>query len=242
MPILDGNVKRVLCRAFGVEGFPGRPDVERRLWAIAEREMPEAGQGRVEAWTQGLMDLGATVCVRTRPRCAACPVEAYCVARREGRVGSLPTPRPARATGTRTAEWVLVRAGESVLLERRPASGLWGGLWSLPEPVAPVAAPDAAAARGADPDADPRRLDAPAVAGWVGERLGLAPLAEPQVLGEVRHAFTHFRLRARVWRLAVDPAAAAAPVAGHAWLALADADDAPLPRPVKALLTGLLPG
>ena len=229
-PILDGNVKRVLCRVFGVEGFPGERAVEQRLWAIAEREMPAAGDGRVEAWTQGLMDLGATVCVRTKPRCEVCPVADRCVARLEGRVDALPAPRPARAVETRLAEWALLRAGDAVLLERRPGRGLWGGLWTPPELSSP--------ARDAAPP-----LDAAAVAARVRERLGLAPVEAPHVLGEVRHAFTHFRLRARVWRVALDPAAAAAPApADHEWLALADAPDAPLPRPVKALLTGLLPG
>jgi A/G-specific adenine glycosylase len=226
VPILDGNVKRVLCRVFGVEGFPGERAVEQRLWALAAREMPEAGEGRIETYTQALMDLGATVCVRTKPRCDACPVAERCVARAQGRVDALPAPRPARAVGTRGAHWALVRAGDAVLLERRTASGLWGGLWSLPEVVAPGEA--------VTPDA----VDADSVAAWVRVRLGLdADAAAVAPLGDVRHAFTHFRLRARVWSMRVEPSAAAP--ADHLWLALGDAADAPLPRPVKVLLTGL---
>jgi A/G-specific adenine glycosylase len=226
VPILDGNVKRVLCRVFGVEGFPGERTVESRLWALAARELPEPGEGRVETYTQALMDLGATVCVRARPRCDACPVADRCVARATGRTDALPTPRPARAVGTRGAHWVLLRAPGAVLLERRASTGLWGGLWSVPE----IVAPDEAIA----PDA----VDAAAVAAWAGARLGVevaAAAVEP--LGDVRHAFTHFRLRARVWALPIEVASPAPE--GHLWLALADVADAPLPRPVKSLLAAL---
>jgi A/G-specific adenine glycosylase len=225
-PILDGNVRRVLARAFGVEGFPGERAVEARLWAIAERELPTPGEGRIEAYTQGLMDLGATVCVRARPRCDACPVAARCVARGEGRVDALPTPRPARASGVRQAAFALVRAGDAVLLERRPVRGLWGGLWSLPEPVAPAA--DAVLP-----------TDGESVARWVGDRLGLRPAGAALPHREVRHAFTHFRLRAQVWSIEV--AAADAPP-GHEWLVLSQAGDAPLPRPIGALLESVRAG
>jgi A/G-specific adenine glycosylase len=227
VPILDGNVKRVFCRVFGIEGFPGERAVEQRLWAIAEREMPEPGEGRVETWTQGLMDLGATVCVRTRPRCEACPAAGDCVARRLGRTGTLPTPRPVRTVPIRDAEWVVLRAGAAVLLERRPGSGLWGGLWSVPERVAPGA------------DAPPGGVDPVSLSAWVADRFGIA-VRQVVPFGRVRHAFTHFRLRARVWQVDVDPGEAAreAP-AGHLWLALDGAADAPLPRPVKTLLEGL---
>ncbi|MEI7445678.1 MAG: A/G-specific adenine glycosylase, partial [Burkholderiales bacterium] len=118
VPILDGNVKRVLCRVFAVEGFPGDRAVEQRLWAIAGRELPEPGEGRVETYTQALMDLGATVCVRARPRCDACPVAGRCEARAQGRVDALPEPRPAKTAGLRVAHWLLLRAGGAVLLER----------------------------------------------------------------------------------------------------------------------------
>jgi A/G-specific adenine glycosylase len=222
-PILDGNVRRVLARVFGVEGFPGERAVEQRLWAIALGELPTPGAGRIEAYTQGLMDLGATVCVRARPRCDACPVATRCIARREDRVAGLPTPRPVRATETRHAAFVMARAGDAVLLERRPARGLWGGLWSLPEAVAP--------ARDAVLPADGAE-----VARWVESRLGLRPRGPVRAHGEVRHAFTHFRLRAQVW--AVEVEAVPAPAA-HEWLPIARAHDAPLPRPVRTLLEAL---
>jgi A/G-specific adenine glycosylase len=256
VPLLDGNVRRVLCRVFAVDGFPGERAVEQRLWAIAEREMPRAeatppgpgpgrDAGRIEAWTQGLMDLGATVCVRTRPRCEVCPVAAHCEARAQGRVDALPTPRPARASDVRRAELLLLRSGDAVLLERRPPTGLWGGLWSLPELTPPtrggveatgtVDTPDTS---GGTDGTDGPGLDAVTVAARVVARYG-APVGAPTVHGEIRHAFTHFRLRARVWSATLDAGASQVPVPGHEWLAPGEAAGAPLPRPIKTLLTGL---
>jgi len=128
--ILDGNVKRVLARRFGVQG-------EQRLWALAERLLPRRG---LRAYTQALMDLGAAVCTRRRPQCAGCPVARGCVARREGRVNELPAPRARKALPLKRATWfVHVHAG-NVLLERRPVEGLWGGLWAFPEKRLPGAA------------------------------------------------------------------------------------------------------
>jgi A/G-specific adenine glycosylase len=230
-PILDGNVKRVLCRVFALEGFPGERAVEQRLWTLAARELPAAGEGRMETYTQALMDLGATLCVRTRPRCADCPVAGRCEARAQGRVDVLPTPRPARVTETRSADWLLLRAGDAVLLERRASSGLWGGLWSLPEPSPPLRA----AAVEPPPDAD-------AIAAWAAARIGSLPgLQAAAPVAEVRHAFTHFRLRARVWQALLPGDARPPAPAGPLWLALSEVEGAPLPRPVKTLLAGLVP-
>jgi A/G-specific adenine glycosylase len=128
--ILDGNVKRVLTRAFGIEGFPGEKAIEARLWALAESLLPERD---VVAYTQGLMDLGATLCLRSRPRCGDCPLAAQCVARREERIAELPTPRVRRAVPQRTAHLLVLLDRGHVLLERRPPRGIWGGLLSLPE-------------------------------------------------------------------------------------------------------------
>ena len=129
--ILDGNVKRVFARHFGVEGYPGATAVERRLWSIAERELPASG---IEGYTQGLMDLGATLCVRVRPRCGDCPVAVTCVAKAQGRTAELPAPRPAKARPVRHATVVIVRDDRgALLLETRPPTGIWGGLVSLPE-------------------------------------------------------------------------------------------------------------
>ncbi|MGH8689071.1 MAG: A/G-specific adenine glycosylase [Burkholderiales bacterium] len=121
--ILDGNVKRVLARRFGVQG-------EAAQWSLAERLLPRRG---VRAYTQALMDLGATVCTRTQPACARCPVARGCVARREGRIDELPAPRVRKALPFRSADWYVYLDRGAVLLERRPPAGLWGGLWTFPE-------------------------------------------------------------------------------------------------------------
>ncbi|HWA38872.1 MAG TPA: A/G-specific adenine glycosylase [Burkholderiales bacterium] len=121
--ILDGNVKRVLARHFGVEG-------EKAQWALAGRLLPARG---IETYTQALMDLGATVCVRAAPRCGECPLARDCHARREDRVDQLPSRRGRGPVPERKATWHIVRCNGEVLLERRAARGLWGGLWVFPE-------------------------------------------------------------------------------------------------------------
>ncbi len=129
MAILDGNVKRVLCRVFGVEGFPGEKAVETRLWTLAESLLPEHGIGR---YIQAQMDLGATLCTRARPACARCPFHDDCVARRDGRVAELPAARPKKAVPRRGARCAVIVHQGAVLLERRPPAGIWGGLLALP--------------------------------------------------------------------------------------------------------------
>jgi A/G-specific adenine glycosylase len=128
--ILDGNVKRVLARHAGIQGFPGDKEVENQLWGFAEKLLPERG---IEIYTQAMMDLGATVCVRSKPRCEACPVRKTCVARKKGWTDSIPSPRPKKPLPSKDATWWLVRHKGDILLERRPSSGLWGGLWTFPE-------------------------------------------------------------------------------------------------------------
>jgi A/G-specific adenine glycosylase len=119
--ILDGNVKRVLSRVYGAG--------EAQLWKLAERLLPK---GAIEAYTQGLMDLGATICKRV-PDCTTCPVKARCVARQTGRIGELPARRAKKALPWRQASWFVFRQQGKILLERRPSPGIWGGLWCFPE-------------------------------------------------------------------------------------------------------------
>ena len=119
--ILDGNVKRVLSRTYGVG--------EAQLWKLAERLLPESG---IEAYTQGLMDLGATVCKRV-PDCTTCPVKARCVARKTGRIAEFPAPRAKKSLPLRQTSWFVFLHQGKILLERRPSPGIWGGLWCFPE-------------------------------------------------------------------------------------------------------------
>jgi A/G-specific adenine glycosylase len=210
--ILDGNVKRVFARCFGIEGFPGERRIEARMWQLAEEQLPER---HIERYTQALMDLGATVCVRGRPRCDACPLAGCCAARRDGRVAELPTPRPRRAYPERTVRWLVLEHGGRVLLERRPAPGLWGGLWAFPE-------------------TGPRGL-----AAFCRRELG-REARHARRLDVIEHQFTHFRLRAMPVVINLrKPPAAAVETPGRLWLDLADAAGAAVPAPVKALLLRL---
>jgi A/G-specific adenine glycosylase len=128
--ILDGNVKRVLARHFAVRGVPGEPRFEKRLWTLAESELPAR---HIEAYTQGLMDLGAEVCTRKRPACAKCPLNATCKAYAHGKPEAFPEARPRKNRPVRnTSMMVFLHEGE-VLLEKRPPTGVWGGLWCFPE-------------------------------------------------------------------------------------------------------------
>lgn len=206
--ILDGNVKRVLARHGGIGGWPGDKKVEAALWSVAESRLPESG---IEAYTQGMMDLGALVCTRSRPACDVCPVSADCVAHIERRTGELPAPRPRRALPEREVQMLLLVDRGKLMLEKRPASGIWGGLWSLPE---------------LDADAD--------ALAHCRDRYRFVAL-ERHVLPPLAHTFTHFRLQIRPVRLALEPCrAAAAP--GQIWLSPAEALDAALPAPVRTLL------
>ncbi len=130
LPILDGNVKRVLTRQHRIHGWPGNKKVEQELWRLAESCTPEE---RTADYNQAIMDLGALVCLRRRPVCAACPVAATCQARRHGEQHALPSRAPAKVKPVRAVQMIMVLDKHKVLLEKRPPRGVWGGLWSLPE-------------------------------------------------------------------------------------------------------------
>jgi A/G-specific adenine glycosylase len=129
--ILDGNVKRVLSRYHAVAGWPGQSAVHKQLWALAEQHTPAQ---QTAAYTQAIMDLGATICTRTRPRCDVCPVNAGCAAHAAGMETAFPSARPKKAVPVRSVcMLMLCNDDDEVLLEQRPAAGIWGGLWSFPE-------------------------------------------------------------------------------------------------------------
>lgn len=209
--ILDGNVKRVLARHGGIEGFPGAPSVAAQLWAAAQARLP----GRsIEAYTQGLMDLGATLCLRTRPRCDVCPVAEDCVARITHRTHTLPTPRPRKTLPQRAVRVLILERDGRILLEQRPPLGVWGGLLSLPE----LALDD-------DIDAALRR------------RFAMTPRTS-RALPALRHGFTHFGLTLHPQWIEVDEALHAGERAGT-WLTRDAALSAALPAPIKRVLRSL---
>ena len=211
--ILDGNVKRVFARYFGIEGYPGLPAVEAVLWERAEALLPKRG---LEPYTQGLMDLGATLCTRTRPRCPACPLAADCVAQVHGRTAELPHKRPRKPLPRRSCVMLVMQYRGQVLLERRPPAGIWGGLLCLPQADDLAAARNLAETLGAD---------------WHGHT----------ALGAIEHGFTHYHLTIRPVSLS-QPASSAKNVAReprYSWMPLLQALDAGLPSPVRKLLLAL---
>ncbi len=212
VPILDGNVKRVLCRFLGIEGFPGSTAVEARLWQEAAALLPKR---EVATYIQAQMDLGATICTRKQPRCTVCPVAAGCVARRDGLTEALPTPRAHKPLPEKEVTVLVLRADKRIALELRPASGIWGGLLSLPE--LPL-------------DADP--------ADFCKQQLGLRIRAVLPGL-TFTHGFTHFRLHIHPLFCTV----AGRPVKTNSdlrWLAPNEWTEAPLPAPIRKLLNGTL--
>ena len=162
--ILDGNVKRVLARHAAVAGWPGKTAVARELWELAEARTP---MQRVGDYTQAMMDLGATLCTRSAPACGSCPVNGDCAALAAGEVDRFPGRKPKRERPLRETTMVLAVADGAVYLERRPATGIWGGLWSLPE-VSDIG------------DWCARRFNADAV--------------ETQSWDTLRHSFSHYDL------------------------------------------------
>lgn len=213
--ILDGNVRRVLARYFGVTGDTREHAVAQRLWQLSERCTPHE---RVDEYTQAIMDLGATVCVRRRPLCSHCPLAEKCIARRTGRQHELPTPRAARARRRRRVFMVLaLRKDGSVLLERRPESGVWGGLWCLPE-----------------------FSTATAATAFVRDSLGERAL-EPRTLDQLEHAFTHFDLSITplLVRCSKPREAIAVEEGASLWYNTRSPSRIGLPAPITALLTRL---
>jgi A/G-specific adenine glycosylase len=211
--ILDGNVKRVLARVFGVDGFPGEKRVENTMWTLAESLLPDAAhKDEVTAYTQGLMDLGATLCVRGKPDCGRCPFAVDCVANVKGRQKALPASRPKKAVPTRKTWMLVLKDGASVLLEKRPPTGIWGGLWSLPEAADEDALAALAHSFGGNPDLE-----------------RLSPLT---------HTFTHFKLDIEP-RLAVAGACLEAADNRTVWAPLAQLDAYGVPAPVRKLLDAL---
>lgn len=210
--ILDGNVKRVLARYFGIEGWPGSPANEKHMWQLAEALLP---QHDIEAYIQGLMDLGATLCTRRKPACDQCPLQAGCIARETGKTHLLPSPRLRKPVPQRTTTMLLMMRGNEVLLEKRPAPGIWGGLWSFPEISSHENAQQAAKLRfGLDVDVLP-------------------------ALPSLVHAFTHFTLTITPQPLLVRGRPQQAMEAGWLWLDIEDASGAALPAPVRKLLRHL---
>ncbi|HVC29141.1 MAG TPA: A/G-specific adenine glycosylase [Gammaproteobacteria bacterium] len=207
--ILDGNVKRVLARVHAVKGWPGESRIAKRLWALAEQHTPHK---HVAAYTQAIMDLGATVCTRSRPHCQECPLAADCIAHKRGHENRFPTPRPRKTLPVRRTRMLLVTCKGRVLLERRPPAGIWGGLWGFPEL--------------------PARRE---VADWCHAHLHVQPQAQ-SVWPVLRHTFSHFHLDMQPLQLEVSELAGIGDDAGRVWYDLQAPARVGLAAPVKKLI------
>jgi A/G-specific adenine glycosylase len=207
--ILDGNVKRVLARHFAIPGFTGDKRVENGMWELAESLLPAQG---IEIYTQAVMDLGATVCVRSRPACLACPVAGTCLARARGQTADFPGARPRKAVPLRHTAMLLLMQSGQILLEKRPATGVWGGLWCLPE----------------------MPQDADAVS-YCADRFGVH-VASARDLAMITHTFTHFTLNIRPVVCHVRELMPRAAEPARRWVAPGDTSDYGVPAPVKKLL------
>ena len=207
--ILDGNVKRVLTRYHGIHGHPGESAVEKQLWLHAETHTPTS---RVADYTQAIMDLGATLCVRSRPRCEDCPLAGDCTAYRDDLTVLLPSRKPGKSIPTRATVMLILRDAQGrVLLERRGPQGVWSGLWSLPE--------------AADPN----------TAWRTAQRH--AQIDDAQTLAPFTHVFSHYRLN--IEPLLFDRATALRGIADNPqlrWCSGAELAALGLPAPVRTLL------
>jgi A/G-specific adenine glycosylase len=214
-PILDGNVKRVLARYHGIQGYPGTRVVEQQLWRYADEHTPTE---QVADYTQAIMDLGATVCTRSKPCCAVCPLAANCIAYRDGRVEELPTRKPGKSLPERETAMLILRddAGR-ILLERRGPQGVWAGLWSLPEAAGTKVAASTAA--------------------------GLASVAAGQPLPAFVHTFTHYRLHVTPWLYErATPRSIVADAPNLRWYDAEAVATLGLPAPVRRLLLQVIDG
>jgi A/G-specific adenine glycosylase len=221
---MDGNVKRVFARAFGIASYPGEKKTEDMMWRRAEALLPEQG---IESYTQGLMDMGATLCTRSSPSCERCPLQPRCVAFASGRTKELPVRKPKKTSPEKQASMLVIVDRGQVLLEQRPSSGIWGGLLSLPELAGHALAVG---------DNIPA-LDQGALTRAVGP---FGEVDTQERLSTITHVFTHYKLHIAPYRVTLARRADLAADAGHVWYDGAAIADAPLPAPIKKLLLELL--
>ena len=210
--ILDGNVKRVLARHAAVAGWPGKTEVAKRLWLLAEERTPTA---RVDHYTQAIMDLGATLCVRSKPACNKCPVSGDCAALAAGTIAEHPGRKPKKEKPLRATTMLLAMVDNAVYMERRPASGIWGGLWSFPE------------------------LDDQPLEDWC-DNLALGEPLEREAWQPLRHSFSHYDLDIHPLVLRFDSVAGSVADEGDAtWYQMDEQAPGGIAAPVQQLIDTL---
>ncbi|MDH5600507.1 MAG: A/G-specific adenine glycosylase [Gammaproteobacteria bacterium] len=213
--ILDGNVKRVLTRLYAIEGWPGKKMVENQLWELAESLTPE---DQLTDYTQAIMDLGATVCAR-KANCPACPMNGICKACKSNQVASLPTPKPRKSLPVKQTHMLILKNKQGgILLEQRPPTGLWGGLWSLPEHD---------------------KYHSDELKSWGKQQLGLL-LGDAHVLPVFRHTFSHFHLDITpVLSQVKGPANHVMEASNRVWYNTTQPESLGLPAPVLKIINSL---
>ncbi|WP_417438523.1 A/G-specific adenine glycosylase [Idiomarina sp.] len=189
-PILDGNVKRVLARHFAVSGWPGKADVLKQLWQLSEQLTPKQDSG---AYNQAMMDIGAMICSRSKPLCEQCPVNSTCIARATDTIAQYPGKKPKKIKPVKATHMLLFRHNHQFLLEKRPQSGIWGGLWCFPQ--------------------CDEETDIPSLA----QQYGVTELARQQ-LAPFRHTFSHFHLDCKPLLIDVAPSETILNEAQHLWV------------------------
>lgn len=209
--ILDGNVKRVLCRYFAVAGYPGETKVANKLWKLAEELTPNY---RVNHYTQAMMDLGATLCTRSKPNCLICPLHTHCQARITDTVSQYPNPKPKKALPQKQVIMPLFKHQQTIWLYQRPNTGLWGGLWSLPE------------------------LTGQADLQLYAKQQGFTIVKE-QPMTPLVHTFSHFQLTINPILVDIIPATNKLAENNHIWYNLTNPQRLGLAAPVKKLLNQL---
>ncbi len=213
-PILDGNVKRVLARCFRVPGWYAQSDTMKQLWYLAESVTPAAN---TPEFNQAMMDIGAMICLRSNPKCAACPLQPMCASYRHHSQADFPQRRPGKAKPQRHTLMLLHRHGDRLLLWRRPPSGIWGGLWSLPEVD-----------------------EEPAIELWQRSFLSTTQAPKQIQRNVIRHQFTHYSLDISLAIIEMEQLPARiSDCDNYAWVEVAELAGHGLPTPVRKLLACL---
>jgi A/G-specific adenine glycosylase len=204
--ILDGNVKRVLSRYFLISEWTGLPKTEKKLWHYAESILPNKN---IDTYTQALMDLGATLCNK-KPQCNLCPLNKTCLAFQKSKVHLIPTPRPQKKIPTESTHMIIIKHHDEILLVKRPQSGIWGGLWSLPQHENTSITPKT----------------------WIKKHFGLETSLLKKDL-KASTTFTHFKLDITYSILEAKSQRSKTP---HTWLSLNHIEGAGIPSIIKKIL------
>lgn len=212
-PILDGNVKRVLTRFDAISGWPGKKDIEAQLWQRAEALLPN---DRIANYIQAQMDLGATLCTRSKPDCLRCPLTPACKAYQTGNPTAFPQPKPKTKIPLRHTLWLVMQnANDEILLQQRPQSGIWGGLLSFPE------------------------CETESEIESICQHQFQLHINEIQKQPEFLHVFTHFKLTIHPYLIKCNSHAIAEKEYAN-WYKIEHSIELGLPAPVKSFLKSLL--